>query len=62
MIGYSLIQLVITLIIVCAVVGIALVAVRASGVQIPAWVVQIGWIVLIALVAILAIKFLVGVA
>lgn len=59
--GYSIVQLVIWLIIVCAVIGIGLIAIRASGIQIPGWVIQIFWIVVIAVVAIVAIKFLVGV-
>ena len=61
MIGYSIVQLVIMAIIVCAVIGIGLVAIRASGVQVPGWVMQIVWIVVIAVVAIFAIKFLMGV-
>jgi hypothetical protein len=60
--GYSLIHLVILAIIVCAVVGIALVAIRASGVSIPDWAVRIFWIVVVAVIAILAIRFLVGIA
>jgi len=60
--GYGLVHLVILAIIVCAVVGIALIAIRASGVAIPGWVVQIDWIVVIALVAIFAIRILVGAA
>ncbi len=59
--GYGLVHLVILAIIVCAVVGIALVAIRASGVPIPGWAVQIFWIVVVAIVAILAIKFLLSV-
>lgn len=47
-------------ILVAAIIGIALVAIHASGVRIPGWVMQIGWIVLVAIVAILAIKFLMG--
>lgn len=55
-----MISWVLTLIIVAAVVAIALVAIRAMGVDVPPWVVQILWILVIAIVAVAAIKFLVG--
>lgn len=58
--GYSIAQLVIWLIVICAVIGIGLIAIKASGIQIPGWVIQIGWIVIVALIAICAIKFLVA--
>lgn len=57
-----MIQLIITLIVLCAVIGIACVAIRASGVQIPQWVATIFWIVVVACVAIYAIRFLSGMA
>jgi hypothetical protein len=59
--GYSLVQLVIFVIVICAVIGIALVAIRQSGASIPQWAVSIFWIVVVALVAIFAIKVLMGV-
>ena len=62
MIGYSLPQLAIRLIIACAVVGIAFVVIQRTGVQIPPWIITIFWIVAAALVGIWAIKFLVGAA
>lgn len=62
MIGYTLPQLAILLIIACAVVGIAFVVIRQTGVQIPQWVITIFWILVAALVGIWAIKFLVGAA
>jgi len=58
--GYSLVQVVIFAIVICAVIGIALVAIRQSGVAIPQWAITIFWIVVVAIVAIFAIKFLVG--
>jgi hypothetical protein len=61
-IGYSLIQMIIFLVVICAVVGIAMVAIRQSGVNIPSWVFTISWIVVVACVAIFAIKFLAGMA
>jgi hypothetical protein len=53
----TLVHLLVLLIVVAAVVMIAVVALRAMGVEIPPWVKQIGWIILIAIVAVLAIKF-----
>lgn len=46
-------------VVIAALVGIVLVAVRAAGVGIPPWVIQVFWIVVIAVVCILAIKFVV---
>lgn len=45
-------------IIVAAVVAIALIACRAMGVPIPGWVVQVFWVVIIAIVCVFAIKLL----
>jgi hypothetical protein len=53
-----LIQWVVVGIVVAAVIGIALIVIRQAGIQIPGWVGQVGWIVLLAVVAIVAIKFL----
>jgi hypothetical protein len=53
---------VIWLVVIAAVVGIALVALRAAGVAVPPFVIQIGWIVVCAVLAIAAIRFLLGVA
>lgn len=49
---------IIVLIVVAAVVAIGLVALRAAGVVVPPWVQQIGLILLVAFVAVLAIRFL----
>lgn len=54
--------LAITVILVAAVVAIVFVACRAMGVAIPGWVVQVFWILVIAVVCIFAIKLLLGVA
>ena len=51
--------LIIWLILAAAIVAIGFVACKAMGVSIPNWVVQIFWIVVIAVVCIMAIKFLV---
>jgi hypothetical protein len=56
--GYSLMHLVITLIVVGAAVGILLVVLRQSGVAVPQWVVTILGILAVAVVAVLAIRFL----
>lgn len=58
----DIVHLAILAIIICAVIGIAAVAIRASGVSIPPWVITIAWIVLVAVVAIVAIRFLVHMA
>jgi hypothetical protein len=50
----------ILLIIVCAVVGIAVVVIKQTGVVIPAFVWTILWIVLAAALGIVAIRFLMG--
>jgi uncharacterized protein with PQ loop repeat len=47
-------------IVIAAIIGIALVAARAAGVAVPQWVITIGWIVVVAVFAIAAIKFLLG--
>jgi hypothetical protein len=47
---------IIVAIVVAAIVAILLVFVRASGIGVPPWVVQILWIILAAALAILAIK------
>lgn len=57
---YTLIQWVIIAIVLAGIIGIALVVVRQAGIAIPGWVVQILWIVLAVVVAVVAIKFLAG--
>jgi hypothetical protein len=52
--------LAIWIIIVAAVAAIVFVALKTMGVAIPGWVVQVFWILVVAVVCILAIKFLVG--
>jgi len=48
------------IIIAAAVFGIAYVAFKAMGMEIPPWVIQVMWIVVIAIVCIFAIKLLIG--
>lgn len=47
-------------IIIAAIVAIVFVATRAMGVAIPAWVIQVFWILVIAVVCIAAIQLLTG--
>lgn len=54
--------LAITIILIAAVAAIVFVACRAMGVAIPGWVINVFWIVVVAFVCIVAIKFLLGVA
>ena len=56
----GIMQWVILIIIIISVVGILYVVAKANNVAIPPWVVQIFWIVCIAVVAIFAIKILMG--
>ena len=55
---WSIIDFLVLVIIIGGCVGITIVALRASGVQIPAWATQIFWIVIIVFVAIFAIRLL----
>ncbi len=55
--AWSLGHVLISLIVIAAIVGIALVALRASGIPVPPWVWNIIWIVVVAFVAIYAIRF-----
>jgi hypothetical protein len=57
--GYSIVQLAIIVIIIGAVIAIVLVALRAMGVAVPGWAMQIFWVVVIAVVAIFALVVLV---
>lgn len=58
--GYSFVHIIIVCIVVAACVGIALVAFRQFGIVIPQFVVYIFWIVLCAVLAIFAIRFVAG--
>lgn len=54
--GYSVGQIAILIVIVLAVCGLVMVAVRQFGIQIPQWVIQVLSIVVVAIVIIYAIK------
>jgi len=58
--GYDLIHWVLIAIVLAGIIGIALVVIRQAGVAIPGWVIQIFWIVLAVVVAVIAIRFLAG--
>lgn len=55
----GIVGIAIWIIIVAAVVAIVFIACRAMGVAIPPWVIQVFWVVIIAVVCIFAIKFLI---
>lgn len=56
--AWSFGEILVAVIVIAACVGIVWVALRAMGVQLPQWFVQILLIIAVAVVAILAIKFL----
>lgn len=51
-------EVLVALIVIAAVVAIFLIAVRTMGIAIPQWVIQILWVVGVAMLAIIAIRFL----
>ncbi len=57
-VGWSLGQIIIAVIVVAACIGILVVACKQFGVAIPDWAIKIFWIVVVACVAIVAIRFL----
>jgi hypothetical protein len=56
---WGIVDFIIAVIVIAACVGILYVAMDVMGVAIPAWAIHILWIVLVAVVAIIAIRFLV---
>lgn len=56
--SWSIGDIAIAVVVICAIVGVVIVATRAMGVVIPAWAKTVLWICLIAVVAIVAIRFL----
>ncbi len=59
--GYSIGQIAISIILLLVVIGIVLVVMRQTGVSLPQWVWTIIGLVTLGFVAILAVKFLMGV-
>lgn len=60
--GVGIVHLIIIAIVIAAIIGIALICCRAAGINVPSWVVQIGWIIVCVIVAVVAIRFLAGLA
>ncbi len=59
--GWGLVgQIAIAVIVVAAIVAVVFIIIRKMGVAIPDWVIQIFWILVLAVVGVLAIKFLLG--
>ncbi len=54
---WSLSDVLVAFVIVVVCVGVVVIVVRNSGITIPSWVYSIFWLVLLAVVAILAIRF-----
>lgn len=59
--SWSFGEFLIAIVIIAAAIAIACVAVRAFGLTIPAWLVQIFWIVIVCCVAIFAIRFVLSI-
>lgn len=57
-VGWGFAEFIIAIVILAAIVAVMYVALRQFGVGIPPWVIQIFWILVVAVVAILAIRFL----
>jgi len=60
--GYTLVHWIVIVIIVAAVIGVMYVILGQMGVAIPPWLVKIFWILVAAVVGIVAIKFLLSLA
>ena len=58
--AYSVGQIVVIAIVIAGIIGIAFIAGRQAGIAIPPFVIQIGWILLCVVVAIFAVRFLMG--
>lgn len=54
--GYTIGEIIIAIIIIAAAVAIMYVALKQMGVAIPPWVIQIFWIVVVCIVAIIAVR------
>jgi hypothetical protein len=53
----SLGQLLIYVVVIAACVALAVIAIRQFGISIPSWVAQVFWVVVVAAVVIVAIRF-----
>ena len=54
--AWSVGQLAIAVVVIAAIIALVLIALRQFGIAIPAWVVQVIWVIVVAFVAILAIR------
>jgi hypothetical protein len=54
------VQIAIIVVVIAAVVALVYIALRQFGVQIPGWVIQCVWIVIVAIVVIFCIKLVAG--
>ena len=55
--GWGIGEMAIAIVIIVAVVALVLIGCRAMGVEIPGWVVQVFWVIIIAMVIIAGIRF-----
>lgn len=60
MFGMSIASLLIWIVIIAACVALLYIALRQFGITIPPWIVQVFWIIIVALVVVWAIRFLVS--
>lgn len=58
--GWSILSLLILIVVVAAGITVVVIALRRFEVKIPDWVVQIFWVLVVAVVAVLALKLLWG--
>lgn len=56
--GWSLGEMLVLVIVIAACLAVAFVALHQFGIHVPEWVIHIAWIVAVAFVAIIAIRFL----
>ena len=54
--GYTLVEIAIAIVIIAAVVALVYVALQQFGIAIPEWVKRVFWIIVVAIVVVLAIK------
>ena len=55
--GYSIGQLAILIVVIAAIAALVFIALRQFGIAIPAWVQQVFWVIVVAIVVIFAIRF-----
>ena len=56
--GWSLGEVLIAIVIIAAIVAVVYVALKGFGIPVPPWAIQILWIVLLAVLAVFAIKLI----